>query len=544
MKSCAPLLLTLVCLASHVSASPSIRIAQGALTGTSRDGVVAFRAIPYAAAPVGELRWKAPAAAQAWRGARNASAFGPVCPQPPVDWAGHDLDRQSEDCLTLNVWTPKLSTSARLPVMVWFHGGGYTNGAGSQGTYEGTKLARRGVVIVTVNYRLGALGFLAHPALTAESPLHTSGNYGLLDQIAALKWVRANIARFGGDPHNVTIFGQSAGGGSAILLTVSPMARGLFQKAIIESGAALKLPSARDGEGPSLIDAERSGVALAAKLHANGLAALRALPACAFLSRDVPAINMGPIIDGKVVPEDITSAYRAQRDSRVPILLGWNSNEAGRFLGKVTRSEYLANIQSLGPLAADFLRIYPASTDAEASEAAIDLASDTEFGWRGWSLAEARLAKSSPATFLYQFDNPPPGPDGSRTKGAVHSDELRYVWGNDDPDNKWSAADNKLEDVIQSYWVNFARTGDPNGVGLVPWAPYRLNRTALWFRNGGAKAGAVLRKDKLRTMDQALRQTAHRDVEGSRMVRIKGSDKRVRPTESHLPSSGRPQKEN
>jgi para-nitrobenzyl esterase len=509
MKAVASLLLTFVFLASPALAAPSVTIAQGRVAGTSRNGVAAFRAIPYAAPPVGSLRWRAPVAAKGWRGVRDASAFGPVCPQPPVDWAGHDLDRQSEDCLTLNIWTPTLSASAHLPVMVWFHGGGYTNGSGSQRTYEGTKLAKRGVVIVTVNYRLGALGFLAHPALTAESPLHTSGNYGLLDQIAALKWVRANIAHFGGNPDNVTIFGQSAGGGSAMLLTVSPLARGLFQKAIFESGAALNLPSAAKGAGPRLPQAERAGVALAASLHAKGLDGLRALPPSAFLGRDVPGVSRGPIIDGKIVPGDITAAYRAAQETQVPILEGWNSDEAARFIGKVTRADYIANLKSFGPLAANFLRIYPASTDAAATQAAIDLASDTEFGWRGWSLAQARLSKGSQPLFLYQFDNPPPGPGGSRTHGAVHSDELSYVWGNDNHGNGWSQSDQNLENTIQSYWVNFARTGDPNGPGLIRWAPYRSGRTALWFQNGAAKPGPVLRERQLRAMDEALRQPAH-----------------------------------
>ena len=508
MKAPAAAHLILAGLAAPALAVPSVRIAQGALAGASTNGVAAFRAIPYAAPPVGALRWKAPVAPKPWRGVRAATAFGPVCPQPPVDWAGHDLDRTSEDCLTLSVWTPKLAPSARLPVMVWFHGGGYTTGAGSQSTYEGTKLARRGVVIVTVNYRLGALGFLAHPALTAESPLHSSGNYGLLDQVAALKWVRANIAHFGGNPNNVTIFGQSAGGGSAMLLTVSPLARGLFHKAMFESGSALSLPSTRGGEGPRLPEAEQAGLALATGMHAGSLAALRALPASAFIGRGVPGISRAPVVDGKVIPSDIATAYRAQRDARVPVLLGWNSNEAASFFGNVTRSKYLALLEPFGPLAPDLLRIYPAKNDAEAAQSAIDMAGDTEFGWRGWSLAQARLAPGSPPLFLYQFDNPPPGPGGTRTKGAVHSDELRYVWGNDDPKGKWPAQDKVLEATIQSYWVNFARTGDPNGPGLVRWPPYRSGHAALWFSDGAARAGSVWRDDKLRAMDQALRAPA------------------------------------
>jgi len=188
------------------------------------------------------------------------------------------------------------------------------------------------------------------------------------------------------------------------------------------------------------------------------------------------------------------------------VLLGWTSEEAARFIGPVTRAEYLANIKNFGPLAPDFLRLYPADSDAGASRAAVDLGTDVGFAWRSWSLAESRLAKTSPATFVYQFDNPPPGPDGTRTKGAVHSDELRYVWGDKD---KWPAADEALEATIQSYWINFARTGDPNGPGLVRWAPYRPGRSTLWFSQGAAKAGSVLREDKLRAMDEALRRTPH-----------------------------------
>ncbi len=206
---------------------------------------------------------------------------------------------------------------------------------------------------------------------------------------------------------------------------------------------------------------------------------------------------------------DVTASWRARREAPIPILLGWNSNEAARFIGPATRAEYLTNIKSFGKLAPDLLRIYPADNDAEASRAAVDLESDFGFGWRGWSLAEARLATTSPATFVYQFDNPPPGPDGTRTKGAVHSDELRYVWGNDDPEGKWPIADKALEETVQAYWVNFARTGDPNGPELTRWAPYQVGRTAVWFSNGAPRAGRVLREDQLRAVDHALRDPTH-----------------------------------
>jgi len=386
---------------------------------------------------------------------------------------------------------------------VWFHGGGYTAGAGSQTTYEGTTLARQGAVIVTVNYRLGVLGYLAHPALSKESPLGTSGNYGLLDQIAALRWVRANIAKFGGDAANVTVSGQSAGGGSAMLVTVTPSARGLFQKAIFESGAALGLPGAADRAG--LKQAEAAGTEVARQLHAGTIAQLRALPAAALVAAVVPRISTAPILDGEIVPSDITAAYRNRRDAGVPILLGWNSNEAARFLDHATLASYAAEVRQTFPvIAPELLRLYPANSEAAATHSAQYMMSDTDFGWRGWSVAEARAAKRAAPVFVYQFDNPPPGADGSRTDGAVHSDELDYVWGNHDPARRWPPADTALAGMMQRYWINFVRSGDPNGAGLPRWAPYSGARTALWLRAYGVTSAPPLRAGTLRALDAVL----------------------------------------
>ncbi|WP_267388175.1 carboxylesterase family protein [Sphingomonas sp. GC_Shp_3] len=495
-------LLLLGMIGTSATAAPVVKIAQGSLNGSEAAGVAVFKGIPYAAPPVGTLRWRAPAAAPTWSGVRQAAAYGPVCPQAHVTWAGHDLDRTSEDCLTLNVWTPHAEVGARLPVLVWFHGGGYTAGAGSQSTYEGSRLARRGAVIVTVNYRLGVLGYLADPALSKEAKNGTSGNYGLLDQIAALRWVQANIARFGGDPKNVTVAGQSAGGGSAMLVTIAPRAHGLFQKAIFESGAALGLPGAGEtGLGP----AEAAGAAFARTLKVQTLAQLRALPVATLLRAVTPRVSTGPILDGKVVPMDITAAYRSGRDAGVPILLGWNSNEAARFIDHATLAGYAASArQSYGPLAPGLLRLYPATTEAAATRAAQDLMSDAGFGWRSWSIAEARNRAGAAPVFLYQFDDPPPGPDGSRTDGAVHSDELGFVWGNDDPHERWSAADRALADDMQAYWVDFMRKGDPNGSGLPRWDAYRGRGTAVWLRRDGITVARPLRVEKLRDVDALL----------------------------------------
>lgn len=484
-------------------AAPVVKIAQGSLIGRQISGVAVFKAIPYAAPPVGNLRWRAPARAPTWPGARQAATYGSVCPQPQVTWAGHDLDRTSEDCLTLNVWTPRAAVDAHLPVLVWFHGGGYTAGAGSQSTYEGSKLARRSVVIVTVNYRLGVLGYLAHPELSREAKDGTSGNYGLLDQIAALRWVQANISRFGGDPSNVTVAGQSAGGGSAMLVTIAPLAHGLFQKAIFESGAALGLPGVGDARlGP----AEAAGAAFAKTLKVQTLAQLRALPVATLLGAIAPRVSTGPILDGKVVPDDITAAYRSGRDAGVPILLGWNSNEAARFIEHATLAGYAASArQSYGPLAPALLRLYSAPTQASATRAAQDMMSDAGFGWRSWSIAEARNEAGAAPVFLYQFDDPPPKPDGSRSDGAVHSDELGFVWGNEDPHGRWSFADKALAGRMQAYWVNFLHKGNPNGSGLPRWDAYRARGTAVWLRRDGVTMARPLRMEKLLQVDQLLR---------------------------------------
>ncbi|MBB5716467.1 carboxylesterase family protein [Sphingomonas aerophila] len=485
-------------------AGPVVTVAQGKVEGSSTAGVSVFKAVPYAAPPIGKLRWKPPTQALSWAGVRQGTAFGAVCSQAPVDWAGHDLDRTSEDCLTLNIWTPQVSDGARLPVLVWFHGGGYTGGAGSQRTYEGSNLARRGAVIVTVNYRLGVLGYMAHPALSKEAPLGTSGNYGLLDQIAALEWVRANIARFGGNPANVAVAGQSAGGGSAMLVTVSPLARGLFQKAIFESGAALDLPGT--AQGSSFKRAELAGGAFAKRLGATTLDKLRGLPVSALIAPGAPRAITSPVQDGRVVPLDITAAYQGRHDAGVPVLLGWNSNEAARFVTHATLATYAASASAdYGLLAPDLLRLYPAGDDATATRAAQNLMSDAGFGWRSWSIAQARSSGKPASVFLYQFDNPPPGPDGSRADGAVHSDELDYVWGNADAKDRWSAADILLSDTMQRYWVNFLRTGDPNGPGLPLWAPYRASETALWLRRNELRNEAPLREEKLRNIDELSR---------------------------------------
>ncbi len=489
-------------------AAPTVvEVDTGALAGETRDGVSAFLGIPYAAAPTGVKRWKPPEPAPAWSGVRPATAFGPVCPQPIEPWAKGETGRQSEACLSLNVWAPATARpSAGLPVMLWIHGGGYTAGAGSQSTYLGQDLARRGVVVVTINYRLGVLGFLAHPELSRESAHHTSGDYGLLDQIEALRWTRRNIARFGGDPANVTIFGESAGGGSVLLLTASPLARGLFSKAIVESGAALDLPA--DGVArPTLAQAEAAGRAFSDGLGAARLDDLRLRPVSDLLAGPASSLSTRPIVDGVVVPTDITLAYRAGRAGGTPLLIGWNSAEGDSLSQAKRTADYESAVRSAaGSAAKAVLALYPVPAPDKLPAVAARELSDTTFGWRAWSVAQAQSTVGGAPVFVYHFDNAPPRPSDSPfvTPGTLHSEELGFVWGGAEP-ARWPAADRRLADQVQRYWTNFARSGDPNGAGLPDWRPHRPeSSTALWFQAGQARSRATPDVAAFRALDGAL----------------------------------------
>lgn len=491
-----------------VAPTPTVALDSGAVSGRVEDGIAVFRGIPYAAPPIGRLRWAPPAPVPAWTGVRAATAFGPVCPQPIEPWANGETGHQSEDCLSLSVWAPAdAKPGARLPVLMWIHGGGYTAGAGSQSTYDGRALARLGAVIVTINYRLGVLGFLAHPALTAERG--TSGDYGLLDQIAALRWIRANIARFGGDPATVTIAGESAGGGSVLLLATSPLAQGLFQRAIVESGAALGLPEGGRAV-PDLAQAEAVGSAFARQLRAETPAALRAIPAADLLAAKPPALSSRPIADGQVVPGDVTLAYRAGRQADVSLLIGWNSAEGDLFAHPASAADYRAGLQqSAGSHADALLRLYPATDGPGLLKTAAAELGDVTFGWRGLSVAEAQARTGHAPVFVYQFDNRPPRPAGSPdTPGTLHSEELGFVW-SPTLTAAWPARDRALAGVVGRYWINFARTGDPNGTGLPAWPRFGgADEQVQWFKGGAARPGPVPRLAELRAVDRAITGTA------------------------------------
>ena len=427
-----------------------------------------FKGIPFAAPPVGNLRWRAPQAPAQWEGVRAADQFGAICMQA-ANGARGPAPAMSEDCLYLNVWTAAKSAGEKRPVMVWLHPGGYTSGSGSSPATDGEALAKKGAVLVTINYRLGALGFFSHPELTKESDRHASGNYALMDQTAALQWVQKNIAVFGGDPKRVTIFGDSAGASSLSNLMGSPQAKGLFQRAIAESGAWLGLSISPVRK---LAEAEQAGVQAAETLGAKSLAELRAKPADEVLK----AGRGGPVIDGWFLPDDVGTIFAEGKQNDVPILVGSNKDEGTFFIQPAGADRFLEQSRRrFGTLADTFLQIYPAGTNEEANASQLAAFRD-ELGWvmRNWARLQTKTGKSK--AFLYYFTHEPPtaqaSPRGGRGTGATHGAEAQYVFENLLGNRPWTELDHQLADTISSYWVNFATTGDPNGKGLPRWPAY------------------------------------------------------------------------
>jgi para-nitrobenzyl esterase len=471
------------------SAAAQVETATGLVKGTTvSDGRIrVFRGIPFAAAPVGELRWQAPRPAAPWQGTRDATEVGSRCLQGNI-FSDISFTNLSEDCLNLNIWTPAKSADERLPVMVWIHGGGFQAGSGAEPRHDGEAFARKGVVLVSFNYRLGVFGFFSHPELTKESGRNASGNYGLLDQIAALRWVQANIAAFGGDPRNVTIFGESAGSFAVSALMASPLAKGLFHKAIGESGAFFTGSSGTLALQP-LSTTEQAGAKFAAGVNAPSLAALRALPGDAVLQAALKTQPwFAPNLDGYVLTEDVASTFGAGKQARVPLLAGWNADEvrAGIVLrpNKPTPESFAAeNRKRFGDSADAILKAYPAATAEDALESAAALASDLFIGYSTWKWIEVHAQTGHSPVYRYSFDRKiPVAADAkmngvavtSRDVGARHAGEIEYVFGALDSIKNvtWEASDRKLSDAITTYWANFARSGDPNGAGVPKWPRY------------------------------------------------------------------------
>ncbi len=461
---------------------------EGVLTADGK--VRAFKGIPYAAPPVGDLRWKPPQPAAKWKGVRDAKEFGSRCMQPALyaDMVFHDPG-QSEDCLTLNVWTPADAKPGSLPVMVWVYGGGYVTGGTSEARQDGQFLAHRNVVIASMNYRLGIFGFFVHPELTAESPHHASGNYGLLDAAAALKWVKTNIAAFGGDPNNITIFGESAGAFTVSALMASPLSKDLIAKAIGESGGAFYIQGLTFD--PREVRERRDVEFAQSAFGTSKLADLRKISAddllkAASTKSGPPPLRFGPDIDGYFLPDSVPDIYAAGKQAHVPLLAGWNADEArGDVIlakEKMTAERFKTQAKAeFDSDAAKFLEVYPATTDAEAERSAGDFAGDHFISYSTWRWLEAQVQTGSAPVYRYRLDLGSPGDKNhAAILGAFHSDDIEYVFGTLDsrPEATWRPEDRKLSDQMGEYWTNFARTGDPNGGELPRWPAY--NEAGNW----------------------------------------------------------------
>lgn len=461
---------------SRAAINDPVRLDSGLVSGAAglSPDVRVYRGIPYAAPPVENLRWREPQPVAHWDGVRKADEFGAMCMQPAFRGGGNasaNRPKMSEDCLFLNVWTAAPSPNDRRPVMVWIHPGGYTSGSGSSPAYDGDALARKGVVLVTINYRLGIFGFFSHPELTKESPHHASGNYAFMDQVAALEWVQRNIAAFGGDPRRVTVFGDSAGSASIANLMGSPRAKGLFQRAVGESGAWMGLSL---NPTPTLAEAEQSGVKVAERLNAKSLADLRAIPAEELLKG---GRGGGPVIDGWFLPEDVGAAFAQHKQNDVPLLVGSNKDEGTFFLQPTTAAKFIERTRArFGDQADAFLKLYPAGSDEEANASQLAAFRDElAFVMRVWARAQNKTGRSK--VYLYYFThNPPPpvGPTarGSLGTGATHGAEAHYVFQNLLPPRAWTDLDHQVSNMLSSYWVNFATNGDPNGNGLAKWPAF------------------------------------------------------------------------
>lgn len=494
-------------LASAATVFAQIRDAKvtgGAVEGVLESGITSFKGIPFAAPPIGDLRWKAPQPVVPWSDVRKADAFGPS-PMQDAFWAAlmGSAAKIGEDCLYLNVWTPAKSADEKRPVMVWIYGGGFTSGMTSAKLYDGMKLAQKGVVLVSIAYRVGAFGFLAHPELSAESG-HGSGCYGLQDQIAGLKWVQDNIRSFGGDPDNVTIFGESAGGMSVCMLTTVPAAKGLFARAISQSGGSMAPVKEANEAGrlvPSLKLAENTGKQFLEHLGARDLESARALSAEAIQKGAAGTGRFWPVADGATLRGDQYELYLAGDYHGTPVLVGWNSDDGALFVHEqATPTSFEKETRTRFAATADvILAAYPHSTDAEASKSLKDLFRESVFAWPTWAWATLHSRTSKAPAYVYYYDHRIPDfPDG-----ANHAAEIGYVFGNLDG---WGGGsrpeDLSLAELMSSYWINFATTGDPNGPGLPAWPVFdeKDQKTMVFDKSPSARPVPDL--DKLTSFDR------------------------------------------
>jgi para-nitrobenzyl esterase len=502
---------------------------EGSLDST---GIRSFKGIPFAAPPVGKLRWKEPQPVKNWAGVKKTQRFGPRAVQPPIFGdMNFRSDGMSEDCLYLNVWAPADQSKKNLPVLVYFYGGGFVAGDGSEPRYDGDSIAHFDIVAVTVNYRLNVFGFLAHPELTTESPNKASGNYGLLDQAAALKWVSENISAFGGDPNKITIAGESAGSVSVSAQMASPLSKKYIAGAIGESGSLLGTLSAIP-----LALAEQTGVEYAKSIGAKNLEELRSIDADSIVNS---ATRFGPFrfamtVDGYFFPREPLAIYEAGEQARVPLLVGWNSEESNYkgLLGnnKPDKVNFEKKVRELyGKDAEEILRVYAAGRDAEVEQVATELAGDRFIGYSTWKWADVHLKTSGQPVYRYLFERPRPdiraemgdvipgmaggvqknttGERPARAKGAVHSAEIEYAMGNLSTNHvyAWEEDDYKVSRLMQQYFVNFIKTGNPSGNGVPPWPAATSSAVPVMHINVESGAKPEANRDRYQVLDRLAR---------------------------------------
>lgn len=505
------LMAVLVVLAMELSAAQQpepVKVDGGLLQGISEDGLTIYKGIPFAAPPVGELRWRPPQPAAKWDGVKQAVEFAPG----PIQ-GGNPPSGKSEDCLYLNVWTPAKSAGDRIPVLVWIYGGGFGAGATSERNYSGENLAKKGVVLVSIAYRVGQLGFLAHPELSAESPNHVSGNYGLLDMIAGLQWIQKNIAAFGGDPGKVTIFGESAGGIAVSMLCASPLAKGLFHGAISQSGGSFGPPRPTTYPGENLKrlpDAENDGAKYAQSAQVASIAELRKLPADKLPQGRGLGMSW-PIIDGWVIPDDQFILYEAGRFNDTPILVGYNSDEGVSFSPPRTPEDYISSVNTrYGPHAESLLKAYPSGIGSSPQvgsmipKTARDLTRDAAFGWHTWvwALLQSKVGKSK--AWYYYFDQHPDYPADSprRGYGSPHGQDVAYVFKHLDASNpQTTKTDLEISEAMAVYWTNFAKYGHPNGAGVPEWPAFSDANPVVMHFNQTPHTGPVPSAESLKVLD-------------------------------------------
>jgi para-nitrobenzyl esterase len=486
---------------SHAQQPSPVKVESGMVQGILENGLTVYKGIPFAAPPMGDLRWRAPQPVKNWDGIKQTTSYAPAPFQ-----GGNPTSGKSEDCLYLNIWTSAKSANEKIPVLVWIYGGGFSFGSTSEPVYNGEKLAKKGVVMVSIAYRVAQLGFLAHPELSAENPNHVSGNYGLLDMIAGLQWIQKNIAAFGGDPDKVTIFGESAGAISVSMLCASPLAKGLFQGAISQSGGSFgpTRPTTFPGENmKTLNQAETDGEGFVQKAGVSTIAELRKIDADKLPSGwGMP--GAWPIKDGWVIPDDQYKLYEAGKYNDIPVLIGYNSDEGASFWPPKTPEEYINSVKiRYGKFADTLISAYPVG-DSIVPKTARDLARDAAFGWHTWSWARLQSETGKSKVYYYFFDEHPDYPKDSPHfgYGSPHGQDVAYVFMNLDSSNpQTTKSDLDISEAMGTYWTNFAKYGDPNGNSLPDWPAFNETSPKVMYFSLKPYIGPVPSEGSLKVLD-------------------------------------------